>query len=279
MKLSLVVATVERTGELRELFQGFLAQPFQNFEVILVDQNTDDRLDGIAAEFADRFALVHLRSDVRNASHARNLGLGVARGEVVGFPDDDCLYRSETMTQVVEHFERGANLALLAGPCVSPAGERINGRWQTSSGPIHDGNVWTTMQGFSMWIRTSAARAVGGFDPAIGPGTPWGSSEEPDFALRLLRQGYRGYYDVGLGVLHPDKRLTPGATKRAFYYGAGMGRVLRRHGIAPGITLPYLYRPIGGMLLSLGRARLSDARYYWGTFRGRLFGYLAAPAR
>jgi glycosyltransferase involved in cell wall biosynthesis len=279
MKLSLVVATVERTQELHDLLQGFATQPFRDFEVVIVDQNEDDRLVSIVSEFQSQFPVNHIRSDVRNASHARNVGMFAAQGEIVGFPDDDCLYQPDTMARILEHFDRDTNLTLLAGPCRSRAGKFSNGRWTPFSCAIDDKTVWTTIAGYGMWIRMGPAREVGGFDPAIGPGTPWGSGEEPDFALRLLRLGYRGFYDVSLAIYHPEKALSAHATKRAFHYGAGMGRVLRRHSIAARITLPYFIRPIGGMLLSLVRARMLNARYYWGTFRGRLFGYMAQPAR
>ncbi len=279
MKLSLVVASLGRTRELHDLLEGFATQPYSNFEVIVVDQNEDDRLVPIIEQYATRFPLLHLRSDVRNASHARNVGLFAATGEIVGFPDDDCLYQADTMVHVMAHFAGDPGLGLLGGNCVSPAGKLTNGRWASHSCAIDDSNVWTTMQGFSMWMRIEPAREVGGFDPAIGPGTPWGSSEEPDFALRLLRHGCRGFYDVTLGVFHPDKSFSPGAIARAHHYGAGMGRVLRRHGIAARIALPYFIRPLGGVVLSLARARGEHARYYWETFRGRLFGYLAQPAR
>ncbi len=279
MKLSLVVASVDRVEELNDLLHGFATQPYKDFEVILVDQNKDERLVPIVERYKARFALTHLRSAVRNCSNARNLGLNLAKGTIVGFPDDDCVYKPDTMLQIVKHFDEDAKLTLLAGNCVSPEGKLINARWTLHSCAIDDKTVWTTVMGFAMWMRTAAAKEVGGFDPEIGPGTPWGSGEEPDLALRLLRRGYRGYYDVTLGVGHPDKSLTPHAINRAFLYGAGMGRVLRKHSIAAWITLPYFIRPIGGMLLSLVRARLEHARYYWGTFRGRLFGYMAAPAR
>lgn len=278
MKLSLVVPTVERTAEVSALFEGFATQPYKDFEVILVDQNGDDRLVPIVGRFSPLFRLRHLRSDVRNASNARNIGLFAAEGEITGFPDDDCLYKPDTMTRVVAHFAADPELVVLAGPCVSETGARINGRWTNHSCIINDKTVWTTIMGPSMWMRTQETQAVGGWDMAIGPGTPWGSCEEPDLILTLLRRGYKGWYEADLGVYHPDKQLTPHAVKRAFSYGAGMGRVLRKHGIAIGIALPYFIRPIGGLLLSLVRGRSLNATYYWQTFRGRLFGYRAPLA-
>ncbi len=277
MKLSLVVATVNRTAELRVLLQSFAQQSFRNFEVIVVDQNDDDRLRPLVAEFQQLFQLTHLRSAQRNSSHARNLGLAEACGDIIGFPDDDCVYRSDTILRVMQRFGRNAGLGFLTGVCVNAEGRPINGRWLPSSANITPANVWTTLQAFTLWIRLAPARKAGGFDMNIGPGTQWGSSEEPDLALRLLRAGAQGYYDVEIGVLHPDNSMQPNAIARAFLYGAGMGRVLRKHALSPLIVLPFFIRPAGGFLLSVGRLRPQACRYYWGTLRGRLFGYLAKP--
>ena len=183
------------------------------------------------------------------------------------------------MTRVVEFFERAPQMALLCGVNRSESGELVDGRWTQRSCALDEKTVWTTLHGYNMWMRTAAALEAGGWDPAIGPGTPWGSSEEPDLGLRMLRRGYRGFYDLTLVVRHPDKRLSASATARAFDYGAGMGRVLRRHSVALRIALPFFIRPIGGFLLSFLRGRKENARYYWRTFRGRLFGYLAPRAR
>lgn len=278
MKLSLVTPSLGRTDELEVLLAGFAEQPFRDFEWIVVDQNEDDRLAPIVDRYAGLFPIRHVRSAVRNASHARNVGLELAEGELVGFPDDDCRYFQDTMGRIVEHFQADPGLSLLTGPTVAPSGEPGNGRWTAASCPITDKTVWTTLQGSSMWMRTEAAREVGGWDAAIGPGTPWGSGEEPDFALRLLRRGRRGWYDRSLGVFHPDKALSSTAKARAFSYGAGMGRVMRRHSIAAAVVLPYIFRPLGGAAWSLLRAKPDEAGYYWNTLRGRAWGVLA-PVR
>jgi hypothetical protein len=40
-----------------------------------------------------------------------------------------------------------------------------------------------------------------------------------------------------------------------------------------------MYRPLGGIGVSLLRGRLLHARYYWATLQGRLGGFLAPEAR
>ena len=276
--ISLVTATLGRTAEVRQLFESLAAQSTPDFEVVLVDQNTDDRLLPIVQEFVSRFPLRHVHSPVRGLSHARNLGLHCAAGEIVGFPDDDCVYPVNVLERVRAHFAQNPALALVSGPAVAPGGGLGSGRWTGQSGPITLTNVWTSVISFTFFARRSVLETVGSFDEHLGLGARFGSGEETDIAIRVLRHGYAGYYDLDLNVTHPDKRLTAQAARRAFSYGMGMGRVLRKHSFPASNTLLYLLRPIGGVLLSLIRARPVHASYYWHTFRGRVSGFLARPA-
>ena len=276
--VSLIAATLGRTAEVRLLFESLAAQSMSDFEVVLVDQNTDERLQPIVQEYAGRFRLRHLRSGVKNLSHARNLGLQCAAGGIVGFPDDDCMYPADILERVKTYFEQDAGLALVSGPSVSPEGNFGSGRWTPESGPITLSNVWTSVVSFTFFVRRSALEAIGSFDEHLGLGSRFGSGEETDIAIRVLRGGHAGYYDLSLNITHPDKRLTPQTARRAFSYGMGMGRVLRKHSYPAAETLRYLVRPIGGVLLSLLRARPMHASYYWHTLRGRVSGFLARPA-
>jgi glycosyltransferase involved in cell wall biosynthesis len=278
MRFSLIVATRGRTRELTELFDSLLAQERQDFEVIVVDQNGDDRLAPVIAAHADRLALSWRRSAVNNACHARNLGLAEARGDIVAFPDDDCLYPVGVLERVEAAFAADPGLAVLTGPAASPSGGLGSGRWRREGGRITPANVWTSVIEFNLFLRREVALSLGGFDERLGPGTDLGSAEGNDLVLRALRTGHRAEYDPALRILHPDKRLTEVARERAYRYGRGFGYVLRRHGVPPSIWLPYFVRPLGGLALSAARLRLGDAAYYWASLRGRLSGFRAGGA-
>ena len=272
-RFSLVMATRGRTAEIAEFLDSLLAQGDQAAEAIIVDQNGDDRLVPVLAPYAGRIALTHLRSGVANANHARNLGLAAARGAIVGFPDDDCLYPPGLLDRVAAAFEADAALGVLTGPAESPAGGLGSGRWRDSAGPIDTANAWTSVIEFNLWLRRPLALALGGFDEAMGPGTPLGSAEGNDLVLRAVAAGHAARYEPGLRVIHPDKRLTDVATARARLYGRGLGFALRRHRAAPAIWLPFAVRPIGGVVLSLLKGRPRDAAYYAMTLLGRAEGF------
>jgi glycosyltransferase involved in cell wall biosynthesis len=279
MRFSLVVATLGRDVDVAALLDSLLAQGRTDFEVIIVDQNEDDRLGAIEAAYAPRLALRRLRSSVRNANHARNLGLRHARGAIVTFPDDDCLYPADVLDRVDAAFAKDAALAVLTGPAASPDGGLGSGRWRAESGAIDLTNVWTSVIEFNLFLTRATALALGGFDEGMGPGTRFGSAEGNDLVCRAMAAGLTARYDAALRIIHPDKRLSDVAVARAGAYGRGLGFALRRHGAPASAWVAFLVRPLGGVAVSLLRGRMHDAAYYFMTWRGRLAGALAAEAR
>ncbi|MFM7689914.1 MAG: glycosyltransferase family A protein, partial [Alphaproteobacteria bacterium] len=149
MRFSLIVATLGRSSEIGALLESLLAQGRDDLEVIIVDQNADDRVVPVLQPYAARLPITHLRSAIRNANHARNLGLREARGEIVTFPDDDCLYPPGVLTRVDGAFRAAPSLDVLTGPAASPEGGLGSGRWREESGAIDLANVWTSVIEFN----------------------------------------------------------------------------------------------------------------------------------
>jgi hypothetical protein len=177
------------------------------------------------------------------------------------------------LDRVAEAFDADPGLMVLTGPAESPAGGLGSGRWRDDAGAITRENVWTSVIEFNLWLRREVALSLGGFDEAMGPGTPIGSAEGNDLVLRAVAAGHSARYDPTLRVIHPDKRLTDVATARARLYGRGLGYALRRHRVPMRTWLPFAVRPLGGVAVSLLKLRPRDAAYYAMTFLGRAEGF------
>ena len=91
MHFCFVLATVGRVQEVGAFLDSLTRQTFGDFSVVLVDQNADGRLDALMADYANRLSIKRVAS-APGLSKARNVGLAHARGDVIGFPDDDCVY-------------------------------------------------------------------------------------------------------------------------------------------------------------------------------------------
>jgi hypothetical protein len=197
--ISLVVATMGRVAELRALLDSLLDAQGAPFEVLLVDQNADARLDPVVAEYASRLTLRHLRLAVPHANAARNLGLRHARGALVGFPDDDCTLHPGMLGRVAAAFAAEPGLAVLTGPAEAPGGGLGSGRWRAADGPITTADVWTSVIEFNLWLRRDVALALGGFDEAMGPGSRFGSAEGQRPGVPGARAGHGARYAARCG--------------------------------------------------------------------------------
>jgi len=277
MLVSILLATLGRTRELRQFFDSLSAQTWTGFEVVVIDQNSDDRLVHLLAKYSGRFPLRHLRSP-RGHSRAFNVGLAYATGDIVAFPDDDCWYDPDLLARVVRFFESNPNCSGLTGREVVVEGFTSGGRWSRRAGPITRENVWRRAITFSMFLRQSLVRDMR-FDESlgVGAGTAWGAGEETDYLLRAVEQGHSIHYDPSLVIWHQGRSGPYDANilSKARAYGMGVGRVLRKHHYPIHSVAYHLLRPLGGTLLSLGAGRIDKARYHWSIFAGRTGGWIA----
>ena len=270
IRFSLVIATCGRTTELTRLLSSVLCQRRDDIEVILVDQNADNRLTPVIEEFQARLMMRHLRTEKRNVSAARNLGLGVAQGEIVAFPDDDCWYPESLLDGVDQWFKMSPQYSVLAVGAVDDQGLPSGNRWIQSSCDITPWNSLRTTFCSSLFLSAVEERRRVGFDPMLARG------EETDFILRLLSTGLRGRFDRRLCIRHPRRDMMSGTVskERAISYGAGMGRLVRRHSLAVLWTALVIYDLVRAGVVVL-RGRPGDAAFCFahatGLFKGFVF--------
>ena len=246
MTFDLVVATVGRTTELERFLASLDAQTYRDFRVLVVDQNTDDRVAPLLGE-----RTVQLHSPL-GLSRARNVALTQLTGDAVAFPDDDCIYPDDLLERVA------ARLAGLDG---------VTGRepwWTADAAPLTRDNVWNRAISFTIFLRKQVVERVGLFDERLG--LPSSSGEEIDYLIRALDAGMRVEYDPSLVVDHPRKQVDLRAVGARD--GASIGYILRKHGYGRRAVARMLVRPAGGVVLDP-----KHARFHLATLRGRIAGY------
>lgn len=270
-RISLILATLGRTVELEDFLASLANQRYRKFEVIVVDQNEDDRVVPVLLKFEDKFRIKHVRSH-KGLSRARNAGLKHASGEVIAFPDDDCLYPPNLLESVARWFNEHPEWHGLTGRLVDTNGLPSGGKWDNKEGAVNRYNVWRRGISSTMFLRREVVTAVGPFDEdlGVGAGTPWGSGEETDYLIRALEAGFRIFYDPNLWVVHPNKEPTP---VMAYRYALGMGRVLRKHGYPLWFLAYYSARNLGATLLHLASGKRNRAYASWAALWGRLNGW------
>jgi GT2 family glycosyltransferase len=267
----LVVATVGRTAPLGRLLDSLEQQDHPRLRAIVVDQNTDGRVAEVLA--GRSLELVHLRSPL-GLSRARNIGLREVSAELVGFPDDDCVYPRGLLGLLAERFAADPLLDGLTGRAEDDDG-RSSSSWKRDAVFLTADNLWNRANAATMFLRRGLVERVGGFDErlGLGSGEPWSSGEETDYLIRAIAAGARIAYDPTVVVLH-DVREDDAAI--GLRDGASVGYLLRKHRYPPRTVGRMLVRPVGGAALALARLDVARARYYAATVRGRIRGYRGA---
>jgi len=277
MKFSLILATKDRVAEVDRCVRSLAAQSHGVLELIVVDQNEDNRLNRILSPASFPFPIMHLRSEP-GLSRARNVGLASATGDIISFPDDDCWYPSGLLARVASEFQRHPSLDGLTGRSEDGCGHPSGGSFSRCKGRVDTKNVWKQGISYTIFLRSSVCAAVGSFDEELGVGasTRFGSGEETDYLIRTIKLGFEIQYLPDLVVFHPNPILyNRNHCIKAFRYGVGMGRVLSKHRYATSFDLYAILRPLGGAVLSLFTLQVSKAAYHLAIARGRLSGLLS----
>lgn len=275
MKFSLIVATYGRDAELQRLLESILLQGYPNLEIVVVDQNPDDRVTRVIAPYRERLEIVHRHSEP-GATRARNVGLAVATGDIIGFPDDDCWYRAKTLDRVAAFLKVNADWDGVIGHTIDASGNATL-PWNDGAGALSPAMSWRRSVTYVYFLKRHAAAAVGGFDVTLGPGagTPWGAGDDNDFMLRALKKGARVYFDPNLTVHHPP--FFPGfdaaALEKRQRYARADGRVLRKHPMPLWWMLAFFGMPLARLIVSIPRMEPARLRFHWVTFRERVRGY------
>lgn len=265
---ALIVCTVNRVKPLAALLNSLTEQVYKNFEVVIVDQNTDDRIFPIVSEFSRRLNVKYLSSD-RGLSHGRNVGLAACSGDAFALVDDDSLYDPNTL--------------LLAANALKYADVAIGSLqdlslWFSAPGVVQRKrlreSVYSVFRGApsaTLFFKIGVWEKVGAFDEQLGAGakTPYGSGEETDFLIRTLRAGFVVCRCPEINVWHPLPSFDlPGANAKARSYGRGRYRVIRNHDLGFFFLLVNAAYSFGkGFSMPLNFSRL---RYYCNMGLGRL---------
>lgn len=229
--LSVVVCTRNRGADVVAAVRSLLASPHPAFEVVVVDQSSDEATRHALAPLLADERLRYVGSRTAGLSRARNEGLAVARGAVVAMTDDDCEAAPGWLADVAQVFAGDPTVAaafftVRPGPH-DPAAGIIPHHIFSADRRMASVAAWrrtgqrTMGLGAAIAVRRAPALQLGGFDPQLGAGAPLQSAEDLDLPLRLLLDGYTVACSAQSHVVHHGLRTWP-ETKQ-LYYGYSVG--------------------------------------------------------
>ena len=123
-RVSVIIATYNRSAVLRHAIASVLAQTYDDFELLVVGDGCTDDSASVVAGFADpRVRWLNLAANSGHQSAPNNEGLRQARGELIAYLGHDDLWLPHHLEARVAAIDTGADLAAGLTEIVG-AGER-----------------------------------------------------------------------------------------------------------------------------------------------------------
>lgn len=183
--VSVIISTYKRRKQVKNAVKSVLNQTYDDIEIIVVNSDPRIKIEEILNGY-DNIKCINQSKD-KGASSARNVGINMAQGKYIAFLDDDDLFLPEKIEKHVTLMES------LSGEYVGAYSWCLMEDKKTIIKSYREGDFTYELLSLdrklnicgasSLFLRTSAVRAIGGFDPSFQRHQDW------EFLLRLLEVG------------------------------------------------------------------------------------------
>lgn len=221
--VSIVVPTFNRERCLPRLVESFSGQTMQDFEVLIVDDGSEDNSENIVHGYSDPRLRFIKHEKNRGAQAARNTGIRFARGTWIAFFDSDDVMLEKSLESRLRLAQRGG-FDVVHSECLVllPGGKK-----RAFGVPALAGNVYRDLLKSpgpvfpSLLVKKEALEKVGYLDDNIKAFQEW------DTVIRLAR-----FYSFGF-VADPtfvyDCRREDTISKDLLRDAQGYEQVFRKH--------------------------------------------------
>lgn len=234
---SIVVCTYNRAASLGDTLRALRAlevPPAVSWEVVVVDNNSKDDTRAVVEDATKGFPrLRYFFQPLQGLSHARNMGIEAARGDLLLFTDDDVLPEPDWLVRIVDGMR--AHQADAGGGYIAPIfevpppvwlTERFYGFLAVRSERTDDYRIEFASQapfGANMAVKRAVFERVGLFDVTRGrSGKVLASGEDGELFERILAAGLSAWFIGNARVHHKVEafRLTKRYLRRWRYHSS-----------------------------------------------------------
>jgi GT2 family glycosyltransferase len=269
--LAIVVCTRNRPLLLARALFSLAALTYHDVDIIVVDNDSDDRAthDVFAAAAARSPHPMRYSQETRTGlSWARNAGLAATSRDLVAFTDDDVVVDSNWASEIVRAFESGPQAGCVTGQILPFEFRSDASRWReayagatkygferrvfdrTTGGgsKLYPFNTGECGSGMNMAFRREVIGEIGGFDHALGAGTPSRGGEDLAAFFSVLQAGHSLVYDPSVLVSHAHRHTYEDLELQMSGWGSALTAYLTRVVVRePRLILPVLCRTGRGL--------------------------------
>lgn len=225
MQISIIIPTYNRLSQLKQVLAGFEAQiwDMSEVEIIVVSDGSTDGTDSFLIEPESPLNLVAGQQQNAGPAAARNLGVNLAKGELIIFVDDDVVPGPNLIGEHVKSHMQEGDKCVVLGPMLSPADFHMSswvqweqmmlykqyadmeaGRWEPTARQFYTGNASLKRQYFI---------DSGGFDVSFR------RAEDVELAYRLADNDLRFVFNPQAIGYHYVSRQFSSWLQTPYMYG------------------------------------------------------------
>ncbi|MCR9016073.1 glycosyltransferase [Aquiflexum gelatinilyticum] len=231
MVFSVIIPVYNRPDEIRELLQSLTLQTFTDFEVIVVDDGSDNPCRLTVESFNENLKVRYFWIENIAQGFARNFGMKLAKGDYFVLFDSDCIIPSHYF-EVLNKAIKTRKLDAHGGPDAAEEGfsnfQKAINYSMTSvlttggiRGKLKDPSKYQA-RGFNMGLSKKAFEATKGFvDPNRG--------EDIELSIRLKKMRFRLELVEEAFVYHKRKNTWKTFFRQSYSFGQNRINVSRYH--------------------------------------------------
>lgn len=228
LHISAIICTHNRDGYLGAAIDSLLAQKYDNYDVIVVDNASTDTTRTLVETRLPNPKLQYVYESTLGLSVARNAGAQIAQGSVLAYLDDDAEASPGWLSALAQIYESDAKVAIAGGKVtlIWPPGQTAPnwlstdmsgslGAYDLGDDVIYISQPGLTPRGLNYSIRADFLAQIGGFDPNLGRvGKNLLSNEELYMTEKALKVGLKVAYLPDALVAH---NVAPGRLAPAWF--------------------------------------------------------------
>jgi len=195
-----------------------------------------------------------------------------ASGEILAFVDDDVVVDAHWLTELVRSFSLAEDVACVTALVLPLELETPAQFWFEEYGafsrgftrrifdmkenhpktPLYPYTAGGFGTGASMGCTAAFLHSVGGFDPALGAGTPAQNAEDIAIFFQVVSQGYKLVYQPAALAYHLHRRTYRELCKQISTYGVGLTAYLTKSLLDnPRLLVDFITKVPYGLFFSL----------------------------
>ncbi len=224
-KFSFIIPVYNRGSELKELLTTIDSQTERDFQVVVVDDGSEDPCKDVVSLFENRFDITYIFQKNQGPGPARNYGSSLAKAKWLIFLDSDCLL-PENYLSIVRKEVICDEFDCFGGPDKPHRGfntiQKAIGYAMSSiltTGGIRGGREKLDKfypRSYNLGVRKSVFQTLEGFSEMR-------FGEDLDFSMRLLKKGYSTRLIKEAFVYHKRRNNFKSFFKQV--YNSGIARI------------------------------------------------------